>query len=70
MRFWKKGEIPGDFFPVVPKLFSVFFVKIPGRHKEKLRYDEIYYDNLSFKNDVKIIFKTIYEVIFHKLDEN
>ena len=39
-------------------------------HKEKLRYDEIYYDNLSFKLDVKIIFKTVYQLIFHKLDEN
>ena len=37
-------------------------------HKEKLRYDEIYYDNLSFKLDVKIILKTIFELIFHKLD--
>lgn len=39
-------------------------------HKAKLKYDEIYYDNLSFKNDVKIILKTIYGVLFHKLDEN
>ena len=39
-------------------------------HKAKLKYDEIYYDNLSFKMDVKIILKTIYGVIFHKLDEN
>ncbi len=39
-------------------------------HKEKLRYDEIYYDNLSFKMDVKIILKTIYQIIFHKVDEN
>jgi len=38
-------------------------------HKAKLRYDEIYYDNLSFKMDVKIILKTIYEVIFHKVDK-
>lgn len=37
-------------------------------HKEKLRYDEIYYDNLSFKMDVKIVLKTIYEVLFHKVD--
>ena len=37
-------------------------------HKEKLRYDEIYYDNLSFKLDMKIIVKTIYQVIFYKLD--
>ena len=37
-------------------------------HKDKLRYDEIYYDNLSFKMDVKIILKTIYELLFHKID--
>lgn len=38
-------------------------------HKEKLKYDEIYYDNLSFKMDVKIVLKTIYQVIFHKVDK-
>jgi len=38
-------------------------------HKAKPKYDEIYYDNLSFKMDVKIILKTIYEVIFHKVDK-
>ena len=38
-------------------------------HKEKLRYDEIYYDNLSFKMDVKIVLKTMYQVIFYKVDE-
>lgn len=37
-------------------------------HKNKLKYDEIYYDNLTFKMDIKIILKTIYGVIFHKLD--
>ncbi|MBQ8234543.1 MAG: sugar transferase [Bacilli bacterium] len=28
-------------------------------HKQKLKYDEIYYDNLSFKLDLQIILKTI-----------
>ena len=37
-------------------------------HKDKLRYDEIYYDNLSFGLDVKIILKTIFKVIFNKID--
>jgi len=37
-------------------------------HKDKLKYDEIYYDNLSFKMDLKIILETIYELIFHKID--
>lgn len=39
-------------------------------HKAKLRYDEIYYDNLSFKMDVKIIFKTILGLLRHRIDEN
>ena len=29
-------------------------------HKDKLKYDIIYYDNLSFMLDLKIILKTIY----------
>ena len=28
-------------------------------HKQKLKYDEVYYDNLSFKLDLQIILKTI-----------
>ena len=40
------------------------------RHKEKLRYDEIYYDNLGFGMDVRIILKTIWNFIFHNMDEN
>lgn len=39
-------------------------------HKEKLKYDEVYYDNISFKLDVKIVFKTIYEILFHKIDSS
>lgn len=35
-------------------------------HKEKLKYDVIYYDNLSFINDFKIILKTIVNIF--KLD--
>lgn len=38
-------------------------------HKEKLKYDEIYYDNLSFRMDLKIILKTIYGLFAHKLDK-
>ncbi len=37
-------------------------------HKDKLKYDEIYYDNISFKMDVKIVLKTIYKLLFHKID--
>lgn len=32
-------------------------------HKDKLKYDIIYYDNLSFKMDVKIIFKTLFGIL-------
>ena len=32
-------------------------------HKEKLKYDEIYYDNMSFLLDLKIIFKTPITII-------
>lgn len=38
-------------------------------HKNKLKYDEIYYDNMSFGMDLRIILRTIYELIFHKLDK-
>ena len=37
-------------------------------HLSKLKYDEIYYDNLSFKMDLKIVLKTIYEVIFNRVE--
>ncbi len=72
--------IPGDDLPageISPKRYLVR----PGMtglaqangcrnltHKEKLKYDVIYYDNLSFKNDFKIIMKTIINVF--KLDRN
>lgn len=70
--------IPGDDLPegeISPKRYLVR----PGitglaqangcrtlTHKEKLEYDVIYYDNLSFKNDAKIFFKTIFNIF--KLD--
>ncbi len=31
-------------------------------HQKKLEYDIIYYDNLSLKNDIRIIFKTIKQI--------
>ena len=41
--------------------------QIKGRttltHKEKLKYDDIYIDNISFKLDIEIFFKTIISVI-------
>ena len=63
--------IPGDTLPegeISPKRYLVrpgitgLAQSNGGRclnHKQKLKYDIIYYDNLSFKNDVKIVLKTI-----------
>lgn len=38
-------------------------------HINKLKYDEIYYDNISFKMDLKIVLKTIYRLIFDRVDK-
>lgn len=38
-------------------------------HKEKLRYDVMYYDNMSLWLDIKIIAKTLYLLIFNDVDE-
>ncbi len=67
--------IPGDKLPegeISPKRYLVR----PGMtglaqtsgcrlltHKDKLKYDVIYYDNLSFKTDLKIIVKTILSIL-------
>lgn len=67
-----EGQISEKRYKVRPGITGLAQVN-GGRsisHKAKLRYDEIYYDNLSFKMDLKIIFKTIYGVIFHKIDKN
>ena len=41
--------------------------QIKGRttltHKEKLKYDDIYIDNISFKLDIEIFFKTIIYIL-------
>lgn len=37
-------------------------------HEEKLRYDEIYYDNMSFWLDFKIVCKTILELLELNVD--
>lgn len=65
-----EGRISEKRYKVKPGLTGLAQVN-GGRaitHKDKLKYDEIYYDNLSFRLDVKIMFKTIYEIIFHKVD--
>ena len=66
-----EGRISEKRYKVRPGLTGLAQVN-GGRaitHKDKLKYDEIYYDNLSFGMDVKIILKTIYELVFHKLDK-
>ncbi len=67
--------IPGDNLPpgkISPKRYLVRpgktgLAQVSGcrllKHKEKLQYDIIYYDNLSFKLDAKIIFKTILKIL-------
>lgn len=65
-----EGKISEKRYKVKPGLTGLAQVN-GGRaisHKDKLRYDEIYYDNLSFKLDCKIILKTIFEIIFYRLD--
>jgi len=39
-------------------------------HKKKLEYDIIYYDNMSFMLDVKIILKTFFQIIKLDVDNN
>ena len=56
-----KGKISDKRYLVRPGITGLAQVN-GGRsitHKKKLEYDEIYYDNLSFKTDFKIICKTI-----------
>ena len=67
--------IPGDKLPegeISPKRYMVRpgmtgLAQVSGcrllTHKDKLKYDVIYYDTLSFKTDVKIVFKTILNIL-------
>jgi len=59
-----EGEISPKRYLVRPGLTGLAQVN-GGRalpHKEKLKYDVIYYDTLSFKNDFKIICKTTIKI--------
>ena len=38
-------------------------------HLTKLKYDDIYYNNMSFLEDFKIIVKTIYKLLFENIDK-
>lgn len=68
------GEISPKRYLVRPGITGLAQVN-GGRyitHKQKLEYDVIYYDNLSFKEDFLIILKTIfnYSRIDHKKNKN
>lgn len=39
-------------------------------HEEKLKYDEIYYDNMSLWLDIKIVFKTLLELLRIDVDNS
>lgn len=65
-----EGQISEKRYKVKPGITGLAQVN-GGRsitHKNKLLYDEIYYNNMSFKQDLSIIFKTIFKVIFRNLD--
>lgn len=60
-----KGEISHKRYLVKPGLTGLAQIN-GGRlltHEEKLKYDEIYYDNLSFKTDLMIILKTPFALL-------
>lgn len=73
--------IPGDNLPqgiVSPKRYILKpgitgLAQVNGgrniTHQDKLKYDEIYYDNISFTLDLKIILKTIIEIIQLDVDD-
>lgn len=59
-----EGEISEKRYLVRPGLTGLAQIN-GGRsltHKQKLEYDVIYYDNLSFITDVKIVLKTILKI--------
>lgn len=65
-----EGEISPKRYMLKPGLTGMAQVH-GGRaitHKEKLKYDEIYYDNISFFTDLKIILSTVIELLFGILD--
>lgn len=65
-----EGEISANRYKVKPGITGLAQVN-GGRaisHKVKLQYDDVYYNNLSFMLDLKIIIKTIIKLIFKALD--
>lgn len=74
--------IPGDNLPegkIDPKRYLVRpgitgLAQVSGgrdiTHKEKLKYDVIYYDNMSFKTDLIIFLKTIIKLLDFNIEDN
>lgn len=66
-----EGEIDQKRYLVRPGLTGL--AQVSGgrkiKHKQKLKYDAIYYDNMSLWMDIKIILKTIYLLIRNDVDE-
>ena len=66
-----EGDIDPKRYKMKPGLTGLAQVN-GGRaitHKEKLKYDTIYYDNMSLWMDIKIIVKTLYLLIVNDVDE-
>ena len=66
-----EGEIDPKRYKMRPGLTGLAQVN-GGRaisHKQKLRYDVQYYDNMSLWLDIKIIVKTLWLIIFNDVDE-
>lgn len=58
-----KGKISKKRYYVRPGVTGLFQIQNGGTHKEKLKYDEIYYDNISLLLDLKILIKTPFAII-------
>lgn len=66
-----EGKIDPKRYKIRPGLTGLAQVN-GGRaitHKEKLRYDVVYYDNMNLWLDIKIIVKTLYLLIVNDVDE-
>lgn len=58
-----KGKISNKRYLVRPGVTGLFQVENKTTHKEKLKYDEIYYDNISLFLDLKILIKTPFSIV-------
>ena len=58
-----KGKISPKRYCVRPGVTGLFQVSKKTTHKEKLKCDEEYYDNISFWLDLRILIKTPFSII-------